>query len=219
MVPGQDRHIEYRSLGRTGVKVSPLCLGTMNFGSRTPEDEAVRMIDRAIEAGLNLIDTANLYGDANEGVGRTEKIIGEALSRNGKRNRIVLATKVFFPMDPSDPNSSGLSRRHILAECEASLRRLRTDYIDLYQLHRPVPGIAIDETLRALDDLIHAGNTLSPPSGIDRCAQGDRRSMSVDAHTPRVHRIDDQSVEGSDLRTFKDIEGFFSREDATGLPQ
>lgn len=149
--------MEYRNLGRTGVKVSPLCLGTMNFGSRTPEDEATCMIDRAIEVGLNLIDTANLYGDASEGVGRAEEIIGKALSRNGKRNRIVLATKVFFPMDPGDPNSSGLSRRHIVAECEASLRRLRTDYIDLYQLHRPAPDVPIDETLRALDDLIRTG--------------------------------------------------------------
>ncbi len=149
--------MEYRSLGRTGVKVSPLCLGTMNFGSRTPEDEAVRIIDQAIEAGLNFIDTANLYGDANEGVGRSEEIIGKALDQNSKRNRIVLATKVFFPMDPDDPNSSGLSRRHIIAECEASLKRLRTDYVDLYQLHRPAKHIPIDETLRALDDLIRAG--------------------------------------------------------------
>jgi len=149
--------MKYRNLGRTGVKVSPLCLGTMNFGSRTPEDEAIRMIDRAIEAGLNLIDSANLYGDANEGVGRSEGIIGKALSRNGQRNRIILATKVFFPMDLGDPNSGGLSRRHIVAECEASLRRLRTDHIDLYQLHRPAPDIPIDETLRALDDLMRAG--------------------------------------------------------------
>lgn len=149
--------MEYRSLGRTGVKVSPLCLGTMNFGSRTPDDEAVRIIDQAIEAGLNFIDTANLYGDANEGVGRSEEIIGKTLDQNSKRNRIVLATKVFFPMDPDDPNSSGLSRRHIIAECEASLKRLRTDYIDLYQLHRPAKHIPIDETLRALDDLIRAG--------------------------------------------------------------
>jgi len=129
----------------------------MNFGSRTPEAESIGMIDRAIEAGLNLIDTANLYGDANEGVGRSEAIIGKALSQNSKRNRIVLATKVFFPMEPGDPNGGGLSRRHIIAECEASLRRLRTDYIDLYQFHRPSPDIPIDETLRALDDLIHSG--------------------------------------------------------------
>jgi aryl-alcohol dehydrogenase-like predicted oxidoreductase len=149
--------MEYRNLGRTGVKVSPLCLGTMNFGSRTPEDEAIRMIDRAIEAGLNLIDSANLYGDANEGAGRSEEIIGQALSRDGQRSRIILATKFFFPMNPNDPNSGGLSRRHIVAECEASLRRLRTDHIDLYQLHRPAPDMPIDETLRALDDLIHAG--------------------------------------------------------------
>ncbi|MBN1583948.1 MAG: aldo/keto reductase [Anaerolineae bacterium] len=149
--------MEYQNLGRTGVKVSPLCLGTMNFGSRTSEDKAFCIIDRAVEVGLNLIDTANLYGDANEGVGRAEEIIGKALSRNGKRDQIVLATKVFFQMDPGDPNSSGLSRRHIVAECEASLRRLRTDYIDLYQLHRPSPDVPIDETIRALDDLIRAG--------------------------------------------------------------
>ena len=149
--------MEYRNLGRTGVKVSPLCLGTMNFGSRTPEDEAIRIIDRAIENGLNLIDTADLYGEAGEGVGRTEEIIGKALSQNGKRDRIVLATKVFFSMDPDDPNSSGLSRRHIIAECEASLKRLRTDYIDLYQLHRPSRDVSIDQTLRALDDLVRAG--------------------------------------------------------------
>lgn len=149
--------MEYRSLGRTGVQVSPLCLGTMNFGSRTPEAESIGIIGRAIEAGLNLIDTANIYGDANEGVGRAEAIIGKALSQNGKRDRIVLATKVFYPMDPSDPNSSGLSRRHIIAECEASLMRLHTDYVDLYQLHRPAPDIPIDETLRALDDLVCSG--------------------------------------------------------------
>jgi aryl-alcohol dehydrogenase-like predicted oxidoreductase len=149
--------MEYRSLGRSGVKVSPLCLGTMNFGSRTPEDEAVRIIEQAIEAGLNFIDTANLYGDAKEGVGRSEEIIGKVLAQNGKRNRIVLATKVFFPMDADDPNSGGLSRRHIIAECEASLKRLSTDHVDLYQLHRPAMHIPIDETLRALDDLIRAG--------------------------------------------------------------
>lgn len=149
--------MEYRNLGRTSVKVSPLCLGSMNFGSRTSEDEAIRMIDQAIEAGVNFIDTANIYGNAGEGVGRAEEIIGKALASNGKRDRIVLATKVFFPMDETDPNSGGLSRRNIIAQCDASLKRLHTDYIDLYQLHRPSPDIPIDETLQALDDLIHAG--------------------------------------------------------------
>lgn len=149
--------MEYRNLGRTGVKVSPLCLGTMNFGSRTLEDEAIRMVDYAIEHGVNFIDTANIYGNADEGAGRSEEIIGKALSQNGKRHRIVLTTKVFFSMDDSDPNSNGLSRRHIIAACEASLRRLNTDYIDLYQLHRPSPEVPIDESLRTLDDLIQAG--------------------------------------------------------------
>ncbi len=151
------KEVEYRSLGQTGVKVSPLCLGTMNFGSRTPESEAIEIINQAIDADLNFIDTANLYGDANEGVGRSEEIIGEALRQNGKREQIVLATKVYFPMDPEDPNSSGLSRRHIIAECEASLKRLGVDYVDLYQLHRPSDYIPIDETLRGLDDLVHSG--------------------------------------------------------------
>jgi aryl-alcohol dehydrogenase-like predicted oxidoreductase len=137
--------------------VSKLCLGTMNFGSRTAEEAAIGMINKAIDAGVNFIDTANLYGDANEGVGRSEEIIGKALAENGKRDHIVLATKVFFPTDENDPNARGLSRRHIFAACEASLKRLRTDYVDLYQLHRPAPQIPIDETLRALDDLIHAG--------------------------------------------------------------
>ena len=149
--------MEYRYLGRTGVKVSPICLGTMYFGSYTPEEEAIDIINHAIRYGVNFIDTANAYGRYGEGVGRSEEIIGKSLEQNGKRNRIVLATKVFFEMDPDDPNSSGLSRRHIITECEASLRRLRTDYIDLYQLHRPASHIPIDETLRALDDLIHAG--------------------------------------------------------------
>jgi aryl-alcohol dehydrogenase-like predicted oxidoreductase len=149
--------MRYMQLGRTGVMVSQLCLGTMNFGSRTPENEAACMIDQAIDSGLNFIDTANIYGEAKEGAGRGEEIIGKALSRNNRRNRIILATKVGLSMDADDPNSTGLSRRHIIAECEASLTRLCTDYIDLYQLHRPSPGIPIDEILRVLDDLIHSG--------------------------------------------------------------
>ncbi len=154
--------MEYRSLGRTGVRVSPLCLGTMCMGGdedHAQKDEDIKMIDRAIDAGLNFIDTANRYGgpSVHEGAGSSEEVIGQALKQNRKRDWIVLATKAYFPMDPDDPNSSGTSRRHIIAECEASLRRLQTDYIDLYQLHRPSPDVPIDETLRALDDLIHAG--------------------------------------------------------------
>jgi aryl-alcohol dehydrogenase-like predicted oxidoreductase len=144
--------VEFRPLGRTGVKVSSLCLGCMMFGRRASLDESIEIIDAAIEAGINFLDTANVYAR-----GQSEEMTGEALKRNGQRHRIVLATKVHGAMDDADPNAQGTSRRHIIAECEASLRRLQTDYIDLYQLHRPRPDIAIDETLRALDDLVRSG--------------------------------------------------------------
>jgi aryl-alcohol dehydrogenase-like predicted oxidoreductase len=142
----------YRSLGRTGVQVSPLCLGGMLFGEQTAEAEALQIIDRALDAGLNFLDTANIYSR-----GRSEEIIGRALQRDGRRARVVLATKVHGTMDDHDPNAWGTSRRHILAQCEASLRRLQTEYLDLYQLHRPMSTIPIDETLRALDDLVRSG--------------------------------------------------------------
>ncbi|MCP4165871.1 MAG: aldo/keto reductase [Chloroflexi bacterium] len=144
--------MEYRSLGRTGVQVSALCLGCMMFGGRTEPEEAYDIIDSAIDAGINFLDTANVYSR-----GRSEEVTGEALKRNGKRNQIVLATKVHGRMDDDDANAQGNSRRHIIEQCEASLKRLQTDTIDLYQIHRPQPGIPIDETLRALDDLIRAG--------------------------------------------------------------
>ncbi|MCD6290193.1 MAG: aldo/keto reductase, partial [Anaerolineae bacterium] len=144
--------MEYRSLGRTGTKVSALCLGCMMFGGRTDEATSMDIIDRAIDAGINFLDTANVYSR-----GRSEEVVGKALKRNGKRHRIVLATKVHGRMDDEDPNAQGNHRRHIIEQCEASLRRLQTDYIDLYQIHRPSSDVPIDETLRALDDLIRAG--------------------------------------------------------------
>ncbi len=157
---GQDYHIEYRSLGRTGVQVSPLCLGCMNFGGRTNEDDSIEIINHAVDAGINFVDTANVYGyDSTNfpaGEGKSEEIVGKALKQNGKRRQIVLATKVHFAMS-DDPNAQGNSRRHIIEQCEASLRRLQTETIDLYQLHHPSNEVPIDETLRALDDLIHAG--------------------------------------------------------------
>jgi aryl-alcohol dehydrogenase-like predicted oxidoreductase len=122
------------------------------FGRRTELEPSLRIIDRAIDAGINVLDTANGYAR-----GRSEEFTGEALKRNGKRGRIILATKVHFPMADDDPNQRGVSRRHIIEQAEASLRRLQTDYIDLYQIHRPHPEVAIDETLRALDDLVRAG--------------------------------------------------------------
>ena len=144
--------MEYRSLGRTGMKVSVLCLGCMMFGGRTAETDGMDIIDRAIDMGINFLDTANVYSR-----GKSEETVGKALQRNSKRSRIVLATKVHGKMDDSDPNASDNGRRHIIEQCEASLRRLQTDYIDLYQIHRPSSQIPIDETLRALDDLVRSG--------------------------------------------------------------
>jgi aryl-alcohol dehydrogenase-like predicted oxidoreductase len=144
--------MNYRNLGRTGVMVSPLCLGCMMFGDRTSDEDSARIIDRAIDAGINFLDTANIYGR-----GKSEEATGKALKQSGKRKRIVLATKVHFRMNDDDPNAGGNNRRHIIAECEASLRRLQTDYIDLYQIHQPRSDTPIDETLRALDDLVRSG--------------------------------------------------------------
>jgi len=141
----------FRSLGRTGVQVSPLCLGAMNFGAPTPEDYAIRIIDAALDGGINFIDTANVYN-----TGESERIVGKALRRNGRRDSVVLATKVNGEMWPG-PNERGISRYHIIQACDDSLRRLQTDHIDLYQLHRPSMDIPQDETLGALDDLVRAG--------------------------------------------------------------
>ncbi|MCC6173929.1 MAG: aldo/keto reductase [Chloroflexi bacterium] len=143
--------MEYRSLGRTGLVVSPICFGTMNLGGVTPKDESIRMIDEALDAGINFLDTANVYSQ-----GESERVVGEALARNGKRRQVVLATKYYNAMS-SGPNERGVSRGHIMQAVEDSLRRLQTDYIDLYQQHRPSFTVPQDETLRALDDLVHQG--------------------------------------------------------------
>ncbi len=143
--------MEYRSLGRTGVMVSPLCLGAMNFPSPTSEEESLAIIQRALEAGINFMDTANVYNR-----GESERVVGKALKESGKRQQVVLATKVYGQMGDL-PNESGASRYHIIQSCEDSLRRLQTDHIDLYQLHRPSQTIPQDETLRAFDDLVRAG--------------------------------------------------------------
>ena len=143
--------MEYRSLGRTGVKVSSLCLGCMMFGGKTNYADSAAIIDRSIDAGINFIDTANVYN-----AGRSEEATGEALKKNGKRNDVILATKVHGRMGEG-PNDMNNTRRHIIESCEASLRRLGTDWIDLYQIHRPQSDMAIDETLRALDDLVRSG--------------------------------------------------------------
>src|SRR5581483_6197309 len=145
-----------RHLGRTGIRVSPLCLGAMMLGSWGNPDhhDAVAIIHRALDAGINFVDTADVYS-----AGESEVIVGEALA-TVDRSRVVLATKVHAPMSDA-PNAQGNSRRWILAECDHSLRRLGTDYIDLYQVHRPDERTDIDETLGALTQLVQAGKIRS----------------------------------------------------------
>ena len=144
--------MELHNLGRTGIKVSPLCLGAMMFGAwgNPDHDDSIRIIHRALDAGINFIDTADVYSQ-----GESEVIVGKALA-DKDRSSVVLATKVHAQMG-DDPNAQGNSRRWIIAECENSLRRLGTDYLDLYQIHRPDEGVDIDETLGALSDLVHQG--------------------------------------------------------------
>ena len=143
--------MRYRTLGRTGIQVSPYCLGAMMFGAwgNPDHDESVRIIHRALDAGINFVDTADVYSR-----GESEEIVGKALK--GRRDSVVLATKVNGAMG-DDPNERGISRRWIITEVENSLRRLQTDYIDLYQIHRPDPAVDIEETLSALTDLIRSG--------------------------------------------------------------
>ncbi len=145
--------IEYRELGSTGVQVSPLCLGAMMFGAwgNADHDASIAIVHRALDAGINFIDTADVYSR-----GESEEIVGKALA-GGRRDSVVLATKVHGRMHDEDPNQFGNSRRWIVREVENSLRRLKTDWIDLYQIHRPEPDTDIDETLGALSDLVRAG--------------------------------------------------------------
>jgi aryl-alcohol dehydrogenase-like predicted oxidoreductase len=144
--------VEYRTLGRTGVKVSPLCLGAMMFGAwgNRDHDDSIRIIHRALDAGIDFIDTADVYAQ-----GESEEIVGKALA-GGRRDDVVVATKFHGRMG-DDPNRRGNSRRWIMRAVEGSLRRLGTDWIDLYQAHRPSPDTDIDETLGALTDLVRAG--------------------------------------------------------------
>jgi aryl-alcohol dehydrogenase (NADP+) len=143
-------------LGRTGLLVSELCLGTMTFGLQCDKTTSVAILDRAAEGGITFIDTADVYplGGGLPTVGRTEEILGGWL--RGKRDRFIVATKCFGRTGPA-AWEQGNSRKHIMEAVEASLRRLGTEYIDLYQLHGPDPGTPIDETLGALDDLVRSG--------------------------------------------------------------
>ena len=142
--------MQYRPLGRTGIKVSPYALGTLMFASSVgnpDHEDSIRIIRKALDAGINFVDTADAYGDS-------EEVVGKALK--GRRDSVILATKVSRPMG-DDPNQQGASRRWIVKAVENSLRRLQTDYIDLYQIHRPDPDTDIEQTLSALSDLIHSG--------------------------------------------------------------
>jgi aryl-alcohol dehydrogenase-like predicted oxidoreductase len=159
--------MEHRPLGRTGVSVSKLCLGAMMFGAwgNPDHDESIRIIHAALDAGINFIDTADVYAQ-----GESEEIVGKALA-GGRRDDVVLASKVHMPMG-DDPNRRGNSRRWIVHEVEDSLRRLNTDWIDLYQIHRFDPDTDLDETLGALTDLLqqgkirYLGSSTFPPSAI-----------------------------------------------------
>lgn len=142
---------EYRRLGRSGLKVSSLVLGTMNFGGPTPREESLKMIERALEAGINLFDCADVYAK-----GESEKILGEALARTGRRKDVFVTSKVFMRSGPG-PNDGGNSKHHILESCESSLSRLKTDHIDIYFLHRTDFTVPQEESLEALDLLVRQG--------------------------------------------------------------
>ncbi|MEW6567113.1 MAG: aldo/keto reductase [Chloroflexota bacterium] len=195
--------MEYRRLGSTGLKVSELCLGTMQFGWTADEATSLAVLTSAFEAGINFIDTADIYSrwaQGNPG-GVAETIIGKWLKKGvARRDQVVLASKVRGEMGEG-PNDKGLSRVHILAAAEASLRRLGTDYIDLYQLHWPDEETPIEETLSALDDLVHKGavryigcsnypawRLMQAMWTSDKC--GFARFVSVQPHYSLVHRAE-----------------------------
>jgi aryl-alcohol dehydrogenase-like predicted oxidoreductase len=172
--------MRYRTLGGTGIKVSPYALGAMMLGAsigNPDHDDSIRIIHKALDAGINFIDTADGYS-----LGASEEVVGKALK--GRRDNVVLATKVFRPMG-EDPNQQGISRRWIMTAVENSLRRLRTDHIDLYQIHRPDPDTDIEETLSALSDLIHSGkvraigsSTMPAPDMVEAQWVAQRRGLA-----------------------------------------
>jgi NDP-hexose 2,3-enoyl reductase len=151
--------MEYTTLGRTGLSVSRLCLGTMNFGPKTTEPDSFTIMDRAVEHGINFFDTANVYG-WKRGEGVTEQIVGRWFAQGGgRRDKVVLATKVYGPMSEW-PNDRGLSARHVIRACDESLRRLQTDWIDLYQMHHIDRTVPWDEIWQAMSHLVDAGKVL-----------------------------------------------------------
>jgi aryl-alcohol dehydrogenase-like predicted oxidoreductase len=148
-------HVETTQLGRTGLKVSRLCLGTMNFGPRTSEADAQVIMARALDEGISFFDTADIYGPN----GLTEEIVGRWLAQDGRRDQVVLATKLYRPMGPG-PNDGGLSARHIVRACDTSLRRLQTDWIDVYQMHHVERTTPWEEIWQAMDVLVAQGKVI-----------------------------------------------------------
>ena len=192
--------MEYRNLGSAGVKVSPLWLGTAYFGVRIPEETGIALIHAALDAGINVVDTANVYSEPR---GYAEEIVGRAI--HDRRDQVVLATKVFHPMGDG-PNERGSSRYHIMEQVHASLRRLNTDRIDLYQLHRPDPTVPIEETLRTLEDLRRQGKVLyfgtSKFAGWQLCEAlwtSDRHGFAPIVSEQPLYNVLDRSIEAEVL--------------------
>ncbi|ANF57584.1 aldo/keto reductase [Halotalea alkalilenta] len=194
--------MQYRPLGRTGIKVSPYCLGAMMFGAmgNSNDDETTRIIHKALDAGINFIDTADAYSQ-----GGSEEVVGKALQ--GRRDSVVLSTKFYHPMG-KDPNQQGGSRRWVTRAVEDSLRRLQTDYIDIYQLHRPVPDTDIEETLFVLDDLMRAGkvraigtSTFPAADIVEAQWVAERRGLSRFRIEQQPYSILNRGIENAILQT------------------
>ncbi|UCG24850.1 MAG: aldo/keto reductase [Chloroflexota bacterium] len=193
--------MQFRNLGRAGVKVSPLCLGTMNFGPRTTEEDSFAIMDRALDEGINFFDTANRYG-AEVHVGYTEEIIGRGLAQGGgRREKVVLATKVYGSMGDG-PNDQGLSARHIRLAVEDSLRRLQTDYIDLYQMHHVDRSVPWEEIWGAMEQLVREGKILYAGSSNfaalhiaqAQCSAGQRNFMGL-VSEQSLYNLRDRMIE------------------------
>lgn len=195
--------MQYKHLGRSGLKVSPLCLGTMNFGPQTTEPDSHAMMDHALDVGINFFDTADVYG-WKRGEGITEQIVGRWFAQGDlRRERVVIATKVYNHMDPEnkpDPNMArGLSSRKIRMACEGSLKRLKTDYIDLYQMHHVDRECPVDEIWEAFDTLIKQGKVLYV--GSSNFAGWDIATANMAAkHRNMIGLISEQSVYNLDNR-------------------
>jgi aryl-alcohol dehydrogenase-like predicted oxidoreductase len=196
--------MQYKHLGRSGLKVSPLCLGTMNFGPQTTEPDSFAIMDKALEVGINFFDTADVYGQ-KKGEGYTEQIVGRWFAQGGtRRERVVIATKVFGDMDPEgkpDPNlARGLSARKIKMACENSLKRLQTDHIDLYQMHHVDRECPFDEIWQAYDTLIQQGKVVY--AGSSNFAGWDIATANLTAqHRHSLGLVSEQSVYHLDNRT------------------